>query len=67
MRVWAELGRTHLPLGRALELAQGALVELDQRAEAPVELFANGLCFANGSLVVTAEGTVGVQLAELLQ
>ena len=67
MRVWAELGRTHLPLGRALELAQGALVELDQSADAPVELFANGLCFANGSLVVTAEGVWGVQVAELLQ
>ena len=67
VRVWAELGRTHLPLGQALELAPGAVVELDQRAEAPVELFANGLCFANGSLVVTADGGWGVQVAELLQ
>jgi flagellar motor switch protein FliM len=67
VRVWAELGRTHLPLGRALDLAQGALVELDQTAEAPIELFANGLCFANGSLVVTAEGMWAVQLSELLQ
>ncbi len=67
VRVWAELGRTHLPLGRALELAQGAVVELDQTAEAPVELFANGLCFANGSLVVTGDGAWGVQVAELLE
>jgi flagellar motor switch protein FliM len=67
VRVWAELGRTHLPLGQALELAQGAVVELDQRAEAPVELFANGLCFANGSLVVTGDGAWGVQVGELLQ
>ncbi len=67
VRVWAELGRTHLPLGRALELTQGAVVELDQQAEAPVELFANGLCFANGSLVVTGDGVWGVQVAELLQ
>jgi flagellar motor switch protein FliM len=67
VRVWAELGRTHLSLGGALELAQGAVVELDQLAEAPVELFANGLCFANGSLVVTADGAWGVQVAELLQ
>jgi flagellar motor switch protein FliM len=67
VRVWAELGRTHLPLGGALELAQGAVVELDQAAEAPVELFANGLCFANGSLVVTGDGAWGVQLAELLE
>ncbi|HTU80428.1 MAG TPA: FliM/FliN family flagellar motor switch protein [Solirubrobacteraceae bacterium] len=66
VRVWAELGRTHLPLGRALDLTQGAVVELDQGAEQPVELFANGLCFANGSLVVTADGAWGVQVATLL-
>jgi flagellar motor switch protein FliM len=67
VRVWAELGRTHLPLGSALELAQGAVLELDQAAEAPVELFANGLCFANGSLVVTGDGAWGVQLSELVE
>jgi flagellar motor switch/type III secretory pathway protein FliN len=66
VRVWAELGRTHLPLGRALELAPGGVVELDQDAHAPVELFANGLCFANGSLVVTGEGEWGVQVERLL-
>ena len=59
VRVWAELGRTHMALGRALELTPGAVVELDQAVEAPVELFANGLCFANGSLVVTADGELG--------
>jgi flagellar motor switch protein FliM len=67
VRVWAELGRTHMPLGGALELEPGAVVELDQKADAPVELFANGLCFANGSLVVTGEGAWGVQVSELTQ
>ena len=65
VRVWAELGRTHIPLGRALELAPGAVVELDQDASAPVELFANGLCFASGSLVVTGDGEWGVQVDRL--
>ncbi len=64
VRVWAELGRTHMALGAALELTPGGVVELDQLAEEPVELFANGLCFANGSLVVTAEGAWGVQLEQ---
>jgi len=59
VRVWAELGRTHLPLGAALELRQGAVVEL--------ELFANGLCFANGSLVVTPDGAWGVQISALVE
>jgi flagellar motor switch protein FliM len=66
VRVWAELGRTHLPLGRALELTQGAVVELEQGADEPVELFANGLCFANGRLVVTGDGAWGVQVGELV-
>ena len=66
VRVWAELGRTHLPLAGALELTTGGVVELDQRAEEPIELFANGLCFANGSLVVTGEGMWGVQVAQLV-
>jgi len=66
VRVWAELGRTHVSLGEALELATGAVVELDQPADTPVELFANGLCFANGSLVVTPAGIWGVQLERLI-
>jgi flagellar motor switch protein FliM len=66
VRVWAELGRTHIALGRALELAPGTVVELDQAAERPIELFANGLCFASGSLVVTAEGGWGVAVEQLM-
>jgi flagellar motor switch protein FliM len=66
VRVWAELGRTHIPLGQALELEEGAVVELDQLADTPVELFANGLCFANGSLVVTGEREWGVQVDALV-
>ncbi len=66
VRVWAELGRTHLELGHTLELRAGTVVELDQGADAPVELFANGLCFASGKLVVTGEGTWGVLLDELV-
>jgi flagellar motor switch protein FliM len=66
VRVWAELGRTHIPLREALELSPGAVLELDQSADAPIELFVNGLCFANGSLVVTGEGTWGLQVAALV-
>jgi flagellar motor switch protein FliM len=66
VRVWAELGRTHLPLGHTLELRAGTVVELDQDAQAPLELFANGLCFARGSLVVTGEGHWGIELEEIL-
>jgi flagellar motor switch protein FliM len=66
VRVWAELGRTHLSLKEAVELAPGAVVELDQAVDAPVELFVNGLCFANGTLVVTPDGGWGVQVSQLV-
>jgi flagellar motor switch/type III secretory pathway protein FliN len=66
VRVWAELGRTHMALGETLELAQGSVVELDQASESPVELFANGLCFANGSLVVTPGGAWGIEVRALV-
>jgi flagellar motor switch protein FliM len=66
VRVWAELGRTALPLGDALELPPGSVVELDQGAEAPIELFVNGLCFAHGTLQVAAEGEWSVQIDSLV-
>ena len=56
LRVWAELGRTHLPIGRALGLPLGSVVELDRAAEAPIDLYVNGLRFARGRLIVTDDG-----------
>ena len=56
VRVWAELGRTQLGLSRALGLPLGAVVELDHAADAPVDLFVNGLRFAQGHLIVTDDG-----------
>jgi flagellar motor switch/type III secretory pathway protein FliN len=65
VRVWAEFGRTALPLGSALELPPGTVLELEQGAEAPIELFANGKCFAHGGLQVDAEGMWAVQIDAL--
>jgi flagellar motor switch protein FliN/FliY len=65
VRVWAELGRTKLPLGRALELPLGAVVDLDCATDAPVDLYVNGLRFAQGQLLVTDEGEWAVSLDNL--
>ncbi len=65
VRVWAELGRTTLPLGQALELPPGAVVELDQDAESPIELFVNGTRFAHGTLL-DADGQWAVQIDALV-
>ena len=65
LRVWAELGRTRLGLGQALELPIGAVVDLDRAADAPVDLFVNGLCFGHGHLLVTDDGEWAIQVEAL--
>ena len=66
VRVWAELGRTYLPLGQALDLPIGAVVDLDRAADAPIDLFVNGLCFGHGHLLVTSDGEWAVQVQSLI-
>jgi flagellar motor switch/type III secretory pathway protein FliN len=62
VRVWAELGRAKLSLGSALALPLGTVLELDQDAEAPIRLYANGTCFAVGALQVSGEGRWAVEI-----
>ncbi len=66
VRVWAELGRTTLPLGQALQLPPGSVVELDQGADSPIELFVNGTPFAHGTLLLGGEGEWAVQIDALV-
>jgi flagellar motor switch protein FliN len=65
VRVWAELGRTRVPLARAPELPAGAVLELDRNAEDPVDLYVNGLRFGSGRLVLTEEGEWALRLLEV--
>ena len=65
LRVWAELGRSRMPLGSALGLPLGAVVDLDRAADAPVDLYVNGMRFARGQLMVTEEGEWAVSLSAL--
>jgi len=65
LRVWAELGRSYMPLGTALGLPVGAVVDLDRTADAPVDLYVNGMRFARGQLLVTDEGEWAVSIDEL--
>ncbi len=50
--VSVELGRTTLTVQQILELSPGVVVELDQSADAPVEMFVHGKCVAKGEIVV---------------
>lgn len=65
VRVWAELGRTRVSLGAAPELPPGAVLELDRKADDPVDLYVNGLRFASGRLVLTEEGEWALRLDEV--
>lgn len=65
VRVWAELGRTRLPLGRALSLPLGAVVDLDCGADAPVDIYVNGLLYGQGQLFVTDDGEWAVELQDV--
>ncbi|HEV7641678.1 MAG TPA: FliM/FliN family flagellar motor switch protein [Gaiellaceae bacterium] len=66
VRVWAELGRSRLPVGRAVGLGLGAIVELDREVDAPVDLFVNGHRFALGRLLL-ADGDWAVQVETILE
>jgi flagellar motor switch protein FliN/FliY len=65
VRVWAELGRTRVSLGEAPALPPGAVLELDRKADDPVDLYVNGLRFASGRLVLTDEGEWALRLEEV--
>jgi flagellar motor switch protein FliN/FliY len=65
VRVWAELGRAKIPLGAAPEMPAGHVLELDRKAEEPVDLYVNGLRFASGTLVLTDDGEWALRLAEV--
>ncbi|HET6865039.1 MAG TPA: FliM/FliN family flagellar motor switch protein, partial [Solirubrobacteraceae bacterium] len=65
LRVWAELGRARMPLGGALGLPVGAVLDLDRSGDAPVDLYVNGMRFARAQLLVTEEGEWAVSLESL--
>ncbi|MCW2994673.1 MAG: hypothetical protein JWQ18_2168 [Conexibacter sp.] len=66
VRVWAELGRTRMPSGRIVALPSGAVVELDREVEAPIDLYADGMRFATGRLLVTDDGGLAVRVETVL-
>jgi flagellar motor switch protein FliN len=63
--VSAELGRCTLRLGELLKLGGGAVVELDRRAGAPIDLLANGRVIARGEIVAVDE-RFGIRITEIV-
>jgi len=64
LAVSAELGRCSLRLADLLKLGSGAVVELDRRAGAPIDLLVNGRLIARGEIVAVDE-RFGVRVTEV--
>jgi flagellar motor switch protein FliN len=65
VRFWAELGRAELPLGEAVALGTGAIVDLDREPSDPVDVYVNGTRFATARLLVV-DGEWAIRLEEIL-
>jgi len=66
VRVWAELGRTSMPMGRFVSLPPGEILELDRDADELIDLYVGGMRFALGRLQVTDDGEVAVRVEKIL-
>ena len=66
LRVWAELGRARMPAGTSLDLPTGSVVELDREVEDPVDLYVDGLHFATGRLRVAEDGSLQLEVEQVL-
>ncbi|MCL2091200.1 MAG: flagellar motor switch protein FliN [Micrococcales bacterium] len=65
MTLTAELGRTRLPLRQVLDLAPGAVLELDRTAGSPADVMVNGRLIARGEIVVVDED-YGLRVTEIV-
>ena len=59
------LGTTSMPIHQVLRLGRGAIIELDASEDDPVNVLANDLPVAKGTVVVNGN-RIAVQVAELL-
>ena len=60
-----ELGGCQLPMREVLQLNIGSVVQLDNPADAPVELSVNGKLIARGEVVVI-DDRYGVKISEVI-
>lgn len=61
------LGKSNLRVNQLLKLGRGAVVELDQKTDDPVEIYANDILVARGEVVITEGDRIGVTLTELVR
>ncbi len=65
MELAVSFGDTSMPLVNVLELASGAIIELNRSVSDPVEVLVNGSVIARGDVVVV-DGNYGVRITEIV-
>ena len=66
VQVSAVLGKSSMQVHQLLKLGRGAVVELNQLLNEPVEILANEIPIAKGEIIVTDEGYIGVKITDLM-
>ena len=66
VQIGVELGRTRLPVARAVGLGTGSLVELNRHADDPIDLYVNGRRFATGRLLLIDQTEWAVRIERVL-
>lgn len=64
VRMSVEVGSTSLRLAEVMNLAEGAVVELDRQADELLDIMVNGTLVARGE-VVTVNGRYGIRVVEI--
>ncbi len=65
VQLTVRLGSCQLSMRDVLELAPGAVIQLDQRANDPIGLYVNDKLIAKGQVVVLDEN-FGIKITELI-
>ena len=65
IQLTVELGRARMPIRNLLQLAQGSVVELNELAGEPLDVFVNGCLVAQGEVVVVNE-KFGIRLTDII-
>jgi flagellar motor switch protein FliN/FliY len=63
--ITVELGRSTMKIEEVLQLVSGSVIELDRRADEPVDLKVNGSLVAKGEIVVV-EDFFGIRVSEIV-
>lgn len=65
VQLTVELGRTKMPIRNLLQLTHGSVVELNELAGEPLDVFVNGCLVAQGEVVVVNE-KFGIRLTDII-